>query len=255
MDSALFLLSKGGIGRREPSDVHPETMRRAQEKGWEVFMEMIVKAIFGSAIGLGCGFISRLWIRKLYEKRNLNYELNKRTEYMFFAAMTLMGAVIGAFTSGPIDMASAFLLLTIAGTVTVTDWTYRVIPNPTVLAVFGLKFLLWGCALFGAKSIPAPGILQSILGFAICFILFSISGLFGKKVGAGDVKLAAAMGFLLGAYGSLVAITLMGLLILAFCVLQRQMSFYRLLRTSIPMGPFITLGMLAACIGMPYLIG
>ncbi len=216
-------------------------------------MEMILKAIFGLVIGFGCGFLSRFWILKLYEKRDLTYELNKKTEILFFAAMSIVGAVIGAFTSGPMDMISAYLLLTIAGTVTVTDWTYRVIPNPTVLAVIGLRILLWIGSLFGATTLFTPGILQSLLGFAICFILFSISGLFGKKVGAGDVKLAAAMGFLLGAYGSLVAVVFMGMLILCYCVMQQKMSFMTLLRTNVPMGPFITLGMLVTCIGMPYI--
>jgi len=216
-------------------------------------MEMILKTTIGLLLGCGCGFISRLWIRKLYEKRDLTYELNRKTEYMFFAAMSIAGAAIGAFTSGPVDMIAASLLLIIAGTVTVTDWTYRVIPNPTVLAVIGLKLLLWGLSLLGVKTVFSVGILQSVLGFAICSILFSISGLFGRKVGAGDVKLAAAMGLLLGAYGSLLAVVVMGLLILCYCVFQSRMRFVSLLRTNIPMGPFITLGMLTACIGMPYI--
>ena len=125
-----------------------------------------------------------------------------------------------------------------------TDWMCRIIPNPTVLAVFALKLLLIPAALLKIPGGISCSPLSSLGGMVFCFLLFSAPGLLGKQVGAGDIKLASAMGFLLEFNGSLLAIGIMGLLILGYCILQQRMPMHLFLKTNIPMGPFIAAGMM-----------
>ena len=63
------------------------------------------------------------------------------------------------------------------------------------------------------------------------------------KVGAGDIKLAAAVGFCLGITNLLYTIVLMGICVLAYTVVQSNMAFKLVIHEMIPMGPFIAVAM------------
>ena len=143
-------------------------------------------------------------------------------------------------------------VFTVGMAVAVSDWLCSIIPNPTVLTVLGLKIVLIAAALLHLPSAPSFDVLSALGGMAFCFLVFSAPSLMGKRIGAGDIKLAAAMGFLLGFGDSLLAIFFMGLLMLAYCVFQRKMPLLAFLKSNITMGPFIAAGMMIAC-ALPYL--
>lgn len=206
----------------------------------------VLRILCCAMAGFACGFPTRVWIRQLQQQRGLTYSLTPRSEWLLNAAMAAAGGAAGAMTDGVVVPVCALFLLCICGTVFVIDWTYRIIPNQTVLAVFGLKLLMGLAALAGMPGARPFEILQSLIGFAACFLLFAFPGLMGKKVGAGDVKLAAAMGFLLGVTDALMAVVIMGMLILGYCMVQNKMPILAMLKTNIPMGPFIAVGMFAA---------
>ena len=156
----------------------------------------------------------------------------------------LCGGTVSLFTDRWLSLASVLAVLTVGLTTTITDWLCRIIPNPTVLAIFALKFLLISADLLNIPGAVPFSPLSSLGGTVFCFLLFSAPGLLGKQVGAGDIKLVAAMGFLLEFNGSLLAIGIMGLLILGYCILQQKLPLHLFLKTNIPMGPFISAGMM-----------
>ena len=162
------------------------------------------------------------------------------------------GGGIGFCIREWLPAAGALAVLTIGLTLAVADWLCRIIPNPTVLAVFGLKLLLMAAALLHIPGAPTFRVLSSLIGMVFCLLVFSAPGLMGKRVGAGDIKLAAAMGFLLGLQTTLIAIVIMGVLMLGYSVFQRKMPLLVFLKTDIPMGPFLAAGMLLAWM-LPYL--
>jgi prepilin peptidase CpaA len=86
-----------------------------------------------------------------------------------------------------------FFLVPLAVLVIYHDVRYRRIPNPFVLATFitglTLNFVLGG----------VPGALSSLGGCVLAFILMFILHVFGA-MGAGDVKLFAAIGSVIGAH-------------------------------------------------------
>jgi leader peptidase (prepilin peptidase)/N-methyltransferase len=90
---------------------------------------------------------------------------------------------------------------------------------------------------------PKP-LLFAVLSLIVLFLLFVLSAaLFGfDKIGAGDVKLAGAMGLVLGFPFIVEALIIMGISVLAFCLIG--ITSRRLTRSStFPFAPFMMLGM------------
>lgn len=212
----------------------------------ELSLTLCIRVIGLAAVGAICSFASKVWVKNLFEKRHLQYSLSKRNNLILTLAMAFAGGAIGFFTEGFVYPILALLLLMVSGTIAISDYTQMIIPNQTVLAIFGIKFLLVFLRGLDAEHLPQISIVDSLLGLIACFVVFCLPSLMGNKVGAGDVKLAAAMGFLLGTINSLYGIVLMGLLILAYGFVQKKMPVQVFLRTNVPMGPFIAIGMMAA---------
>lgn len=211
-----------------------------------VLLNMTLRILCGALAGVGCGALSLLWIRSLLAQRERSYDLARKEELLLTAAAAAAGGALGALIPGWIPPVCGLLLLIAALTVSVTDWMHRIIPNPVVLAIMGLKLAAGLPALLGARGFLPFSPVQSLLGLAVCFAVFELPGLFKKHVGAGDVKLAAAVGFFLGLDYALLAIVIMGILVVGYCVFQNKAPFLAFLRTEIPMGPFIAVGLLAA---------
>ena len=211
-----------------------------------------IRILMGAAVGALCGWASLTWACRLLQNRGREERLGDTVQKLIIVAAGLCGGFVGYCTGGWLPGLVALALLTVALTVGVSDWLCRVIPNPTVLAIFAVKLLLIALSLLKRPGLPAFSLLSSLGGMVFCFALFFAPGIFGKQVGAGDIKLAAAMGFLLGFYDALLAVVIMGLLVIAYSLAQRQMPLLAFLKTNIPMGPFIAAGMVAAYL-LPYM--
>jgi prepilin peptidase CpaA len=95
--------------------------------------------------------------------------------------------------SGSLFIAIAALLVPLAIIITYYDVRYRRIPNAFVLATLASGLII--NTIYGGLS----GTLVSLGGCAIAFMLMFILHVFGA-MGAGDVKLFAAVGSLTGAH-------------------------------------------------------
>ena len=215
-------------------------------------MQTVIRILLSAALGAGCGRGGLLWARRLLRTRQREEWLSPSLQICLTLAAALCGGIIGFFIRGWLPLLAALALLTIGLTVAVADGLCRLIPNPTVLAVFAVKVLLAAAALLHLPGAPPVGLLSALGGMGFCFVIFSAPGLMGKRVGAGDIKLAAAMGFLLGFGSALLAMVVMGALMFGYSMVQRKMPLLTFLKTDIPMGPFIAAGMLMAWM-LPYL--
>lgn len=86
---------------------------------------------------------------------------------------------------------TTFLLIPLAAVITYHDVRYRRIPNAYVLAA-----LVGGLAMNLILS-GLPGLLSSLAGCGLAFVLMFMLHVFGA-MGAGDVKLFAAIGAVIG---------------------------------------------------------
>lgn len=204
--------------------------------------------------GAAAAYSAGIWQSRLMRERGLKGELSVKAKRIVYAVMAICGGFAGMLTEGVFSPLCVLTFLGICCVIAVMDVQFRVIPNQTLLALIGLK-LISGLASLAGLSLPVPfDVVQSLLGLFVCFAVFVLPGFFGKNVGAGDVKLAAVMGFFLGLWYSLLGIMAMGLAVIAYTVIQRRAPFLRFVKTMIPMGPFITAGMFLVLVGAP-LIG
>ena len=215
--------------------------------------DLILRISCCAAAGFGCGVASLAWIRRLVRNRELLFPLSRRASRILIAAAVLLGGAVGGLTSGIVPPICGLLLMCICITASVIDWTHRIIPNDTILALLALALAGGLPTLFGLDGFLPFNLWLSLAGLAACFAVFALPGLFGKQVGAGDVKLAAAMGFFLGLGNALLGVVLMGALVILYSCLQRKLPILEFLKTQIPMGPFITAGLFVVYLGSFYL--
>lgn len=208
-------------------------------------MQFVLPILLGTVLGAALSVPVWLLSAWLLRRRSIDSLLEPKYRLCLAVAMALFGGVIGWRTGVSFGGLYRLLLLAVSASVFVIDAKHRVIPNELVLAILVLA------ASFGFAGAFSFQIWSSLLGLAACFVLFFVPSLFGKNVGAGDVKLAAAMGFALGLTGSLYAVVGMGVLVLAYLMLQVRVPMLERLKAVIPMGPFLALALVAVSIVLP----
>ncbi len=205
-------------------------------------MQELLPIISGIALGAALAVPVRFVCGLLLKQRKLDSYMERKHFWILFACMTLIGGVIGWRAGVTFRGLYLMLLLFVSACAFYIDAKHRVIPNELVLAILILA------AVFGLTGAIKFQIWQSLIGLAVCFVIFFLPSLFGKKVGAGDIKLASAMGFALGLTGGLYAIAGMGTLVLIYIMIDQSMPLPERLKSMIPMGPFLALALVAMSI-------
>ncbi len=184
------------------------------------------------------GAASEPLLNRLEERLAAARGLEVRPRTALIRALSALGCA-GLFLTvfltadGPGQLAFRLVALSVCWVATLFDLRYRVIPNELILA------LLATAAVSSLLGFTGADILSSLAGFLVCGVLFVVPFLLGKKVGGGDVKLAAAIGLCAGLQSALLCIVIMGMLILLYTFVQRS-TFLAFLHQFIPMGPFVT---------------
>lgn len=197
-------------------------------------MFSILWATFGAACGMLMTWPAVLIANRMLQKRTR--EPVRLSGKPLAAALLIAGIAGGCIAwTGGVTMETLYGTLTLGVSLMIAliDAKHRIIPNELILSVIALA------ALFGAFGWIAFDWISSLIGFLACFILFLLPSLAKKQVGAGDVKLAAAMGFALGLYGSMAAIAVMGALVLLYTLAEQRVLSLQVIRRMIPMGPFL----------------
>lgn len=205
-------------------------------------MQALLPIAYGAIAGGVLAVLARLLSGLLLKQRGFEPKMERNHFYIMLAAMALVGGIVGWRAGVSFKGLYLLLILLVASCAFYIDARNRVIPNELVLSILVLS------AAFGLAGAIHFQIWQSLLGLVVCFVIFFLPSLFGKQVGAGDVKLAAAMGFALGLTGSLYAIACMGALVLLYTFLDNRLPLAERLKAMIPMGPFLALGLVAVSI-------
>lgn len=154
-------------------------------------------------------------------------------------------AMIAFYCKSVLSAVLLCLLWAMAALITVIDLKVHKIPNEAVLivAVLGIIFQL---SCFGILGL-FYAFLSMIAVMVLCITLVEMMGF--QSFGAGDVKLAGAMGLSLGYPHILQGLISMSILLILFCLIG--MLFKKLtLKSMLPFAPFMMAGMSAAIIGI-----
>ena len=187
----------------------------------------------GMAAGSALFFPAQFLCAFLLRQRGLDPAMERKQQWVLLGCMAAAGGFITWRVGVSLRTLYLMLVLIVAASVSYIDAKHRVIPNELVLAVIALS------AVFGLTGVISFQIWSSLLGFVACFITFLVPCVWKQKIGAGDVKLAAAMGFALGFSGSLYAIVCMGGFVLIYLLIEQRLPVAERLKTMIPMGPFL----------------
>ena len=206
-------------------------------------MNYLFQAVCGAAAGMLCKFAADAAVAFYRKKKNLEAEESRMERGIILLLMAVFGGCFAALFPLSAETVYYFLLMTLGMAVAITDVHHRRIPNLFLIIMLAVRICFGIPALLGAPGFPEFPIVQSLLGLVLCFAIFFAPGFFGKSVGAGDVKLAAVMGFCLGLTNALIAIVIMGILVIVWSMVQRRMPMLEYLKSTIPMGPFLAAGM------------
>lgn len=180
--------------------------------------------------------------QKIMEYKKGTVELNKTlySKTAKYAVSLLNGAswaLAGLNAENPIIALLMAVQITICAVIAFIDINIRIIPNECVLlvAAAGLLFQLMN---YGLKAL-LPAFVSMIVMMAVFTSVAAFVG-FGK-VGAGDVKLAGAMGLALGYPLIITGVGIMAAILLAFIGVGMALKKIAL-ASMLPLAPFITAG-------------
>lgn len=124
----------------------------------------------------------------------------------------------------------------------ITDWKTRLIPNKLVLALLGVGAVLLAIEFILYHNTALQTLLLSAAGLLFCLVLFYIlSRLTKDGISMGDVKLIAAMGWVLGISTTLFAV-FFAMLICAIAAIFLLLSKKKNKNDRVPFGPFMFFG-------------
>ncbi len=204
--------------------------------------------LYGGALGsLAALAFNRIAVFQISRRTEENSKIEAIKTTATVVAWVLISAVLFAAVFARTDDAAlrieSIAYISVALAIGIVDLDIKKIPNSSVLALLIIRTV----ALIYAIATGAPikeTLIPSLVGLAAGFILYQLPMLIGIPIGAGDVKYSAAIGYCLGAFGYLQAALFMaaGLAVyLVYLVATKKGS----LKTAVPMGPFLSLGVVA----------
>jgi Flp pilus assembly protein protease CpaA len=184
-------------------------------------MNIVQSAILGTA-GMAAGWFIPLIAHKtaLYKMRKNGKTLSEDDRFtanllklLCLAVNGVMWAAVGFFTVNPFHASLLAVILLDACVIILVDVRIRLIPNEAVLILLAAGLVLQ-VLIYGPASLLG-GVVTMLLVMAVFLVLGLLLGL--NTVGAGDIKLAGAMGLMLGYPNIMYALIGMGALILLWC--------------------------------------
>jgi leader peptidase (prepilin peptidase)/N-methyltransferase len=204
----------------------------------------IIFGILGIASGIAIPVISdRMVIYKSPKKDsgNIPRGLDIKTRGLVVILNGLLWIYAGIRLENMVTAFLVSLLFTVALLISVIDMQIRLIPNELVLLMiclgvpFQILYFGWTAFAYAFICMIAVGLVFTLVGKLVGF----------EQVGAGDIKLAAAIGLVLGYPLIKIALIGMSAALLVFCLgglAVKRMTIH----SAFPFAPFIMFGTICA---------
>ncbi|WP_034448917.1 prepilin peptidase [Butyrivibrio sp. AE2032] len=179
-------------------------------------------------------------------KKAVSVIQGKTSRILLLILIGLFAAVCGYFAQINASDLLSYLKLSmgmlILFAVVITDMELFVIPNLFVLILLGGRIVFFIAELFVIGQSAWMLILNNLLvGIIVMVFLLIMSAITKGGLGAGDIKLYAALGFLCGANMAVFSL-FFALIVSALVSLILLISKKKKLRDSFPLGPFVCFG-------------
>ncbi len=205
----------------------------------------MIDIIYGGVLGLLAALaFNRIAIFQVKKRTDENAKIeaigNTATVIIWMLISGVLFAAVFAITRDAAQRIEAIAYISVAISIGVVDLDIKKIPNSSVLALLIIRTAALIYAI--ATGVPLKeSLIPSLVGLAGGFILYQLPMYFGIPIGTGDVKYSAAIGYCLGAFGYLQSALIMAVG-LAFYLIYLVATKKGSLKTAVPMGPYLSLG-------------
>ena len=206
---------------------------------------MLYKLIALTILGLFVGYMIPRISLKIIEYKKKITSTNSDENKLINLLIILFNAAAWYFTAFTVDNLFVAVLICIQMSLGIIlayiDIKIRIIPNELILVLLVLGII------FQAFNYGLEGILGAIISMIFIMIVFTALATFMGlgKVGAGDVKLAGAIGFALGYPSIVTAMGAMAAVLLSFILIGLVTKKIRM-TTMLPLAPFLVVGYIFA---------
>ena len=194
--------------------------------------------IFGAITGTAMYFWSRRLISKRTGKSAEGRLMNARLSWIAWLVCGAAGCGIIAFMNN--DMASRLefvsIYILLLG-LSAVDYKIRKIPNDLLAALLVIRI----ANLIYTRDYA--GMILSLVGLVIGFILFQVPSMLGINIGWGDVKLASVAGFCLGITGLFQSVLIMAAALGVYSIYIIAAKKGNM-RTKVAIGPPLSMGIM-----------
>lgn len=213
----------------------------------ETAMEYAIYATVGLLSGLCFYYLARyqIQVRSIYDTENKGQRINNigyRIAWMVVPTVLFVGIALKEFDYW--QTVRYMLIILMAINVAGIDMLIRRIPNALLLGMLLLQICNMVITSNGL-DLFMDTFFNSFIGMIVAYVLFVIPGLFKLRIGAGDVKYSAVIGFMLGLQGYVEAMAVMGFTIFIY-YLFLKITRRGNLKTAAPMAPFLSGGVLVS---------
>ncbi|MEA4831299.1 MAG: prepilin peptidase [Oscillospiraceae bacterium] len=207
---------------------------------------LIISATAGIPLGISANYLTRILVKKRSCDSYSVWYINKSCSTVLWALCFSAYYALAALLLENINQLIPVAILFFAcSCISAVDALIRKIPNSMLLII------LANTVLYVILNYATEDIWNMFLSMLIGVLVFSIPSYFGKYIGWGDVKYAAVLALYLSLLGFCVSIIIMGASTAVYALLLKAKSknnFKETLKTSVPMGPFISFGVIITAI-------
>jgi len=202
------------------------------------------------SLGLLIGYMTPMISLKIieYKKKAESIKTAKQLFNRFINVLIiLLNGAAWYFIASTVDNIFAAVIICIQISLGIIfayiDIKIRIIPNELILVLLALGIT------FQSFNYGLEGVLGSIISMIFIMIVFTALATFMGlgKVGAGDVKLAGAIGFALGYPSIITAMGAMAAVLLSFILIGLAIKKIRM-TTMLPLAPFLVAGYIFALV-------
>ncbi len=212
---------------------------------------MLYKLIIFALISAYIGYLIPKLSLKLIEYKKKIKHIDNQEAQLFDSRINILIILFNTFTWGFTAYAAESLFAAVLICVQISlgiifayiDIKIRIIPNELILVLLALGIT------YQTFNYGLEGIIGSIICMVFIMIVFTALATFMGlgKVGAGDVKLAGAMGFALGYPSVVTAMGAMAAVLLGYILIGLALRKIRL-TTMLPLAPFLVAGYIFALV-------
>ena len=212
---------------------------------------MLYKLIIFALISAYIGYLIPKLSLKLIEYKKKIKHIDNQEAQLFDSRINILIILFNTFTWGFTAYAAESLFAAVLICVQISlgiifayiDIKIRIIPNELILVLLTLGII------YQAFNYGLEGILGAIICMVFIMIVFTALATFMGlgKVGAGDVKLAGAIGFALGYPSVVTAMGAMAAVLLSYILIGLALRKIRL-TTMLPLAPFLAAGYIFALV-------